>query len=149
MALEDSGAQVGSVVMLDTLPPERIRAIQAAPTADELFAELGLTELEAPRVDLTFAQAADEIRTRAHLDFVTAELLEAASERVEKLARMASDHEPRIYRGVVGFCCCAERSPSSSRPGRAMVGSGRDYSRTLGRCHACRDDGAISSLSDL
>ena len=103
VALEDSGAQVGSVVMLDTLPPERIRAIQAAPTADELFAELGLTELEAPRVDLTFAQAADEIRTRAHLDFVTAELLEAASERVEKLARMASDHEPRIYRGVVDF----------------------------------------------
>ena len=34
---------------------------------------------------------------------MTAELLEAASERVEKLARMASDHEPRIYRGVVDF----------------------------------------------
>ncbi|WP_245006083.1 non-ribosomal peptide synthetase [Rhodococcus globerulus] len=103
VALEESGASVGSVVMLDTLPPERIPAIQAAPTAGELFAELGLTELEAPRVDLTFAQAADEIRTRAHLDFVTAELLEAASERVEKLARMASDHEPRSYRGVVDF----------------------------------------------
>ncbi|MGG7102287.1 amino acid adenylation domain-containing protein [Rhodococcus sp. 24CO] len=103
VALEESGASVGSVVMLDTLPPERIPAIQAAPTAGELFAELGLTELEAPRVDLTFAQAADEIRTRAHLDFVTADLLEAASERVEKLARMASDHEPRSYRGVVDF----------------------------------------------
>ncbi|MCJ0902137.1 non-ribosomal peptide synthetase [Rhodococcus sp. ARC_M6] len=99
--LVDSGAEVGSVVMLDSLPPEMIPASQAAPTAGELLAELGMSVPDTASRLLTFGQAAVEIRGRTQLNFVTAEMLEAATTRVEKLARMVSDHEPRRYRGTV------------------------------------------------
>ena len=74
--------------MLDTLPPEMIPIRQSAPTPGRIDARArtaGIPAPDTPSVSLmTFEQAAREIRRRTHLEFITADLLEAATARVEK-----------------------------------------------------------------
>lgn len=99
--LEEAGDLVGSVVMLDALLPEMMPSVQAAPKPSELFAQIGLSEVETETAALTFTDVATEIRRQTGMDFLSDTVLESVVGRVEKLSRIVRDHTPRHYFGSV------------------------------------------------
>ncbi|GCB56849.1 alpha/beta fold hydrolase [Rhodococcus erythropolis] len=99
--LEETGDLVGSVVMLDALLPEMMPSVQAAPKPSELFAQIGLAEVETETAALTFVDVAAEIRRQTGMDFLSDTVLESVVGRVEKLSRIVRDHTPRRYSGSV------------------------------------------------
>lgn len=99
--LEETGDLVGSVVMLDALLPEMMPSVQAAPKPSELFAQIGLAEVETETAALTFVDVAAEIRRQTGMDFLSDTVLESVVGRVEKLSRIVRDHTPRRYFGSV------------------------------------------------
>ncbi|MFD6516679.1 amino acid adenylation domain-containing protein [Rhodococcus sp. NPDC060176] len=99
--LEEAGDLVGSVAMLDALLPEMMPSVQAAPEPSELFAQIGLTEVETATAAVTFVDVAAEIRRQTGMDFLTDTVLESVVGRVEKLSRIVRDHRPRSFSGSV------------------------------------------------
>ncbi|MCD2104700.1 amino acid adenylation domain-containing protein [Rhodococcus erythropolis] len=99
--LEEAGDLVGSVAMLDALLPEMMPSVQAAPEPSELFAQIGLAEVETATAAVTFVDVAAEIRRQTGMDFLTDTVLESVVGRVEKLSRIVRDHRPRSYSGSV------------------------------------------------
>ncbi|GAA3189056.1 hypothetical protein GCM10020255_087070 [Rhodococcus baikonurensis] len=75
--LEEAGDLVGSVVLLDALLPEMMPSVQSAPKPSELFAQIGLAEVETESAPVTFAEVAAEIRRQTDMDFLTDTVLES------------------------------------------------------------------------